>query len=505
MRAILVAAVGGATAVTFYVASVLTTSKVEAITADQVATQDSLSTEISALQSSNTTLEDEVGSLTQSLAFANEERDSLTAALDGAKSELQSIGATFEAQLAERDVALEDANIVIATLTETVETTEGALENANGQLTALQQGALSAATRIAELESGLRAAGEDAVIDVDERVSALEASLAERDTLIEELRAATQVAAETTETDGAADELRAEIAALTETIAERDAQIASFEDQSAETVEASAVNSEEIAALTADIAARDETIASLEGALETAAAETAEFAEAATEVESLTETVAARDATIAELEAQLAANAPAEDTADLDGQIADLTAQLAKQDQTIEMLRLGIGDDAMPADELAEVCMGWARGLLDSSQITFATGTTTISDSSVQTLERLRDLAIGCKNEGLMIEIGGHTDSQGGEAENQRLSEARAQAVLDYMVDLGVEASTMQAVGFGETNPVATNDTREGRAANRRITFEWKLHNVADETAQDEATDETTADSAEAETATVDE
>lgn len=66
------------------------------------------------------------------------------------------------------------------------------------------------------------------------------------------------------------------------------------------------------------------------------------------------------------------------------------------------------------------------------------------------------------------ISIVGHTDSRGTENYNQILSERRAKAVADYMVSKGVPASSISTVGHGETKPVASNDTKEGRAKNRR-------------------------------------
>jgi len=69
------------------------------------------------------------------------------------------------------------------------------------------------------------------------------------------------------------------------------------------------------------------------------------------------------------------------------------------------------------------------------------------------------------------ITIGGHTDSQGSEAYNQGLSDARAAAVKNYLTSQKVEADRLTAIGYGESNPVATNATPAGRAQNRRITF----------------------------------
>ena len=69
----------------------------------------------------------------------------------------------------------------------------------------------------------------------------------------------------------------------------------------------------------------------------------------------------------------------------------------------------------------------------------------------------------------LLVEVQGHTDSQGDEAYNQALSERRAQSVVRYLVDQGVAPNRFRAVGFGESLPVADNSTAEGRALNRRV------------------------------------
>ena len=67
------------------------------------------------------------------------------------------------------------------------------------------------------------------------------------------------------------------------------------------------------------------------------------------------------------------------------------------------------------------------------------------------------------------VEIGGHTDSSGGDVQNQRLSEARAEAVRAYLVRAGVAASRLEVRGYGETRPIAENGSEEGRARNRRV------------------------------------
>jgi len=67
------------------------------------------------------------------------------------------------------------------------------------------------------------------------------------------------------------------------------------------------------------------------------------------------------------------------------------------------------------------------------------------------------------------VRVEGHTDSVGAEAYNQSLSERRANAVKDYLAGKGVDSSRLSAAGFGESNPVASNDTADGRALNRRV------------------------------------
>jgi len=65
--------------------------------------------------------------------------------------------------------------------------------------------------------------------------------------------------------------------------------------------------------------------------------------------------------------------------------------------------------------------------------------------------------------------LAGHTDSQGGSAMNQKLSESRAAAVVAYLSGKGIAADRLSSVGFGEDNPVSTNATSAGRAENRRV------------------------------------
>jgi outer membrane protein OmpA-like peptidoglycan-associated protein len=67
------------------------------------------------------------------------------------------------------------------------------------------------------------------------------------------------------------------------------------------------------------------------------------------------------------------------------------------------------------------------------------------------------------------VSVGGHTDSVGADAYNQGLSERRAAAVKDYLVGKGVDSSRLTTTGYGESSPIASNDTADGRALNRRV------------------------------------
>lgn len=75
------------------------------------------------------------------------------------------------------------------------------------------------------------------------------------------------------------------------------------------------------------------------------------------------------------------------------------------------------------------------------------------------------------KNQEYKLDVAGHTDSTGDDAYNQWLSERRAASVAKYLTDKGINAERLKAAGFGETQPIADNETTEGRAKNRRVEF----------------------------------
>ena len=70
-----------------------------------------------------------------------------------------------------------------------------------------------------------------------------------------------------------------------------------------------------------------------------------------------------------------------------------------------------------------------------------------------------------------LMRVEGHTDDRGNDAKNQTLSEKRAESVVKYLVKKGVERGRLEPQGFGESKPIADNNTNEGRSTNRRVEF----------------------------------
>lgn len=118
------------------------------------------------------------------------------------------------------------------------------------------------------------------------------------------------------------------------------------------------------------------------------------------------------------------------------------------------------------APDANEECNRAFSEVFSNATIRFRTGSAVIDAGSETLLQRLANLAQDCP--GTLI-IAGHTDSRGDADMNEALSLARANAVRDALAARGIETGRMTAVGYGEAQPVADNDTAEGRARNRRI------------------------------------
>ena len=109
-----------------------------------------------------------------------------------------------------------------------------------------------------------------------------------------------------------------------------------------------------------------------------------------------------------------------------------------------------------------------ARGLVaNMSDVLFRSGSFELLPGARERLAKVSGIVLAYPT--LHVAIEGHTDSVGSDDYNQQLSERRAQAVRDYFVQQGISAAAVEAHGYGKTEPIATNDTPEGRQQNRRV------------------------------------
>ncbi|HQM62542.1 MAG TPA: OmpA family protein [Acidobacteriota bacterium] len=151
--------------------------------------------------------------------------------------------------------------------------------------------------------------------------------------------------------------------------------------------------------------------------------------------------------------------------------IAESKRELAKLDQ--ERARLKAERDALAnrlsgALAMVSATTETARGYVVSlSDITFDTGKATLKTDAKYSLAKLAGILTLLQEMTLSVE--GHTDSTGSAETNQKLSAARANSVMTFLKEMGVAETRMTAKGFGPDQPVAPNDTAEGRARNRRV------------------------------------
>jgi OOP family OmpA-OmpF porin len=116
-----------------------------------------------------------------------------------------------------------------------------------------------------------------------------------------------------------------------------------------------------------------------------------------------------------------------------------------------------------------EACKGRFEILSRTDNIYFPSGGARLDARSAPLLNSLAGIIARCP--GLVIEVGGHTDSDGSESSNQRLSERRAAAVKQYLVSRDIPDDRIRSVGYGESRPVMPNTSVEGKRRNRRIEF----------------------------------
>jgi len=130
-----------------------------------------------------------------------------------------------------------------------------------------------------------------------------------------------------------------------------------------------------------------------------------------------------------------------------------------------------IGENVAVLPDFA-TCAASVKLFSESNTIIFAPASSKLTGASADTLKDLADILEKCPDASLYVS--GHTDSDGPEAANMALSVARAEAVNAELVSLGIKDTRLYALGYGETMPIASNNTRAGKAQNRRIVFELK-------------------------------
>jgi outer membrane protein OmpA-like peptidoglycan-associated protein len=200
-------------------------------------------------------------------------------------------------------------------------------------------------------------------------------------------------------------------------------------------------------------------------------AQAAATAKAAADRERLEIERARQDALKAQADAEAARLAAerARQTADADAQAArqqlqQAQAAAAQSEQEKNALREKLREQLNVILETRET----ARGLIvNLSDVLFDTASATLKPGAREKLARVAGIL--STHPDLHIEVEGHTDSVGGEDYNQRLSERRAESVKSYLLQQKIAPAAVDAEGFGEGRPVATNDTAAGRQQNRRV------------------------------------
>jgi OOP family OmpA-OmpF porin len=127
--------------------------------------------------------------------------------------------------------------------------------------------------------------------------------------------------------------------------------------------------------------------------------------------------------------------------------------------------------DDQPASP--ERCRDLLQGVLQTGRIAFDGNKAEIAPDGFGLLDRVAATLARCPD--AKIQIGAHSDSEGSSSRNRDRTQARAEAIVDYLVTAGVQRERLTPVGFGESKPVGDNATPEGKAANQRIEFTVEL------------------------------
>jgi OmpA-OmpF porin, OOP family len=151
-----------------------------------------------------------------------------------------------------------------------------------------------------------------------------------------------------------------------------------------------------------------------------------------------------------------------------------LAAQVAKLTEEAAKFVPAAAPAPAPASPAKASCEGAVGKLLADDAIRFDPNSAEISKTAFGLIKKLADAAKPCvESSAMALVISGHTDNQGSPKSNLDLSQRRAETVRKAFAALGLNADSMSAKGFGESQPVADNRSEKGRLANRRIAFDW--------------------------------
>ncbi|WP_410210005.1 OmpA family protein [Aquirhabdus sp.] len=154
-------------------------------------------------------------------------------------------------------------------------------------------------------------------------------------------------------------------------------------------------------------------------------------------------------------------------TVQLTGTVADDIAKVAQGQVAQDLFGAGYRiDNQLQVAAVSNMAKDSACAETLKSSIEFASGQSVLAAKGKEILDQVST----CLKEG-RFEVAGHTDNQGNAPSNQALSEARAASVVAYLTKKGIAADRMVAKGYGQSQPIASNDTAVGRQQNRRITF----------------------------------
>jgi OmpA-OmpF porin, OOP family len=151
-----------------------------------------------------------------------------------------------------------------------------------------------------------------------------------------------------------------------------------------------------------------------------------------------------------------------------------LAAQVAKLTEEAAKFVPAAAPAPAPVSPAKASCEGAVGKLLADDAIRFDPNSAEISKTAFGLIKKLADAAKPCvESSAMALVISGHTDNQGSPKSNLDLSQRRAETVRKAFAALGLNADSMSAKGFGESQPVADNRSEKGRLANRRIAFDW--------------------------------